>query len=128
MKILIADTLSIIQDNVKKVLSSIPFDAQIDEAFNENDALQKMESGSYDLAILEDDIEGMNGLYILEHSKDNHKQTRVLIFTEQPIGASAQRAFHLGASGYLTRFSAFNVLNLALHDIALGDGYEAHAS
>ena len=128
MKILIADKLSIIQDNVKKVLSSFPCEAQVDEAYNEDDALRKMESGSYDLAILEDGIEGMNGLNILEHAKNNHKQTRVLIFTEQPMGSSAKRAFHLGASGYMTRFSAYNVLNLALHDIALGDGYEAHAS
>jgi len=128
MKILIADTLSIILDNVKKVLSSLPVNAQVDEAENGADALQKMETGGYDLAILGDQIDGINGLDILEHAESRNSKTRVLIFTETPKGQSAQRAFHLGASGYLSRFSAFNVLNLALHDIALGDGYEAHAS
>lgn len=127
MKILIADTLSIIRDNVKHVLSSLPMEAQVDETYNGDDALSKIESGSYDLVILEDDVNGVKGLDVLEQTK-NKRQTRVLIFTNQPEGKSAQRAFHLGASGYLTRFSAYNVLNLALHDIALGDGYEAHAS
>lgn len=128
MRILIADSLSIIRDNVKKVLSSLPVDAQVDETNNGADALQKMESGSYDVAILGDHIEGMNGLDILENADNKNRQTRVLIFTEQPTGQSAQRAFHLGASGYLSSLNAFNVLNLALHDIALGDGYEIHAS
>lgn len=127
MKILIADTLSIIRDNVKHVLSSLPMEAQVDETYNGDDALSKIESGSYDLVILEDDVNGVKGLDVLEQTK-NKRQTRVLIFTDQPEGKSAQRAFHLGASGYLTRFSAYNVLSLALHDIALGDGYEAHAS
>jgi len=128
MKILIADTLSIIQDNVKKVLSSLPVEAQVDETTNGADALLKMESGGYDLAILGDQIDGMNGLDILERAENTNHQTRVLIFTEQPKGQSSQRAFRLGASGYLSSLSAFNVLNMALHDIALGDGYEAHAS
>lgn len=128
MKILIADSLSIIRDNVKEVLSTTSFEAQIDEAYNGDDVLRRMDQETYDLAILEDGLEGMNGLEILERAKNNHKEMRILIFTDQPMGLSAQRAFHLGASGYLTRFSAYNVLNLALHDIAMGDGYEAHAS
>ncbi len=128
MKILIADTLSIIRDNVKNLLSSLPMEAQVDEINNGDDALTKIESGSYDLVILEEDANGVKGLDVLERTRSTKKQTRVLIFTEQPEGKSAQRAFHLGASGYLTRFSAYNVLNFALHDIALGDGYEAHAS
>lgn len=123
MKILIADTFSIIQDTVRTILSSFPVEAQVDESNDGADALCKMESGSYDLAILGDHINGMDGLDLLERTKSRNSGTRVLIYTDIPKEQSAQRAFHLGASGYLSSFSAYNVLNLALHDIALGDGY-----
>lgn len=122
MKILIADNLSIVRDNVKQVMASLPLGAQVDEVSDGQSALDKVDSGLYDIAILGENIPGMGGLDILQQSKKS--STKVLIFSEFPEGQSALKAFKLGASGYLSRFSALNVLNVALKHIALGDGYE----
>ncbi len=124
MKILIADSLSIIQDSIKKILPSLSVRADVDEVSDGTDALRRVESGEYDIAILGDQIPGINGIGILEHIKGKKGKTRMFIFTEHPKGQTAYQAFKLGASGYLSMFSAFNVLDMALHDIASGDGYE----
>ncbi len=94
----------------------------MDEVADGQSALDKMDSGQYDVAILGENIPGLGGLDILQ--RINKKSTKVLIFSEFPEGQSALKAFRLGASGYLSRFSALNVLNVALKHIALGDGYE----
>jgi len=65
----------------------------------------------------------MTGLDILQQMRDNKNNTRVLIFSEYPKEQSSLKAFKLGASGYLSKFSALNVLDLAIHHIASGDGY-----
>jgi len=122
MKILIADNLSIVHDNVKQVMASLPQGAQVDEVADGQSALDKMDSGQYDVAILGENIPGLGGLDILQ--RINKKSTKVLIFSEFPEGQSALKAFRLGASGYLSRFSALNVLSVALKHIALGVGYE----
>jgi len=124
MKILIADNLSIVRDNVRQVMASLPRNTQVDEVADGQSALEKVDSGQYDVAIIGENIPGIGGLDILQKIKNNHKSTKVLIFSEFPEGQSSLKAFRLGASGYLSRFSALNVLTVALKHIALGDGYE----
>jgi two-component system, NarL family, invasion response regulator UvrY len=124
MKILIADNLSIVRDNVRQVMASLPRNTQVDEVADGQSALEKVDSGQYDVAIIGENIPGIGGMDILQKIKNNHKSTKVLIFSEFPEGQSSLKAFRLGASGYLSRFSALNVLTVALKHIALGDGYE----
>jgi len=124
MKILIADNLSIVRDNVRQVMASLPRNTEVDEVADGQSALEKVDSGQYDVAIIGENIPGIGGLDILQKIKNNHKSTKVLIFSEFPEGQSSLKAFRLGASGYLSRFSALNVLTVALKHIALGDGYE----
>lgn len=124
MKILIADNLSIVRDNVRQVMASLPRNTEVDEVADGQSALEKVDSGQYDVAIIGENIPGIGGMDILQKIKNNHKSTKVLIFSEFPEGQSSLKAFRLGASGYLSRFSALNVLTVALKHIALGDGYE----
>jgi len=124
MKILIADNLSIVRDNVRQVMASLPRNTEVDEVADGQSALEKVDSGQYDVAIIGENIPGIGGLDILQKIKNKHKSTKVLIFSEFPEGQSSLKAFRLGASGYLSRFSALNVLTVALKHIALGDGYE----
>ncbi|NLT03801.1 MAG: response regulator transcription factor [Bacteroidales bacterium] len=124
MKILIADNLSIVRDNVRQVMASLPRNTQVDEVADGQSALEKVDSGQYDVAIIGENIPGIGGLDILQKIRNKHKSTKVLIFSEFPEGQSSLKAFRLGASGYLSRFSALNVLTVALKHIALGDGYE----
>lgn len=123
MKILIADNLAIVQDTVKQVVTSLSQVVQIDEVTDGQSALDKVNSGQYDLAILSDNTPGLGGLDVLQQREKKHGHTRVLIFSEYPQGQLALKAFKLGACGYLSRFSAFNVLNMALKHIVLGDDY-----
>lgn len=126
MKILIADNRSLLHDEVKQVVSSLPVGTQVEEVKDGRSALAKMDADQYDVAILEDNMPGLGGLEILQQMKQQHKSTKILIFSEFPEWKLSLKAFKLGASGYLSRFSALNVLNIALNDIALGDGYECN--
>jgi DNA-binding NarL/FixJ family response regulator len=123
MKILIADNLNIIQKGVNNVIKQLTETNKVDEVSDGNSALSKVCSDEYDLAILGDAIPGLSGLEVLQKMKEKKLKTRVLIFSEYPRGEISLRAFKMGASGYLSSYSAASVLDMAINQIASGEGY-----
>jgi DNA-binding NarL/FixJ family response regulator len=127
MKIIIADDHSIVREGLKQYVKTFDEVILIDEAVNGNEAWTKIKDGDYDLAILDVSMPGMSGLDVLENMKKRNLQTRVLILSVHPQEQYAIRAFKLGASGYLSKDSAFEELKLAIKKIASGGRYVASA-
>jgi DNA-binding NarL/FixJ family response regulator len=127
MKILIADDHSIVREGVKQIVKTLPEVRQIDEASDGKEALLKISKTHYDLAILDISMPEMTGLDLLQHLKNNNIQTRVLILSFHPQEQYAVRAFKLGASGYLSKDSAFEELAMAIRKIAAGGKYVSAA-
>ena len=123
MKILIADDHSIVREGLKQYVKTLGGVTLIDEAVNGNDAWAKIKDGSYDLVILDVSMPGMSGLDVLRNIKERNLQIRVLILTVHPQEQYAIHAFKMGASGYLTKDSAFEELTLAIRKIASGGRY-----
>lgn len=123
MKILIADDHAIVREGVKQIVKTLPEVKQIDEVSNGKDALQKLTKTHYDVAILDISMPEMSGLDLLQHLKNNNIETRVLILSFHPQEQYAVRAFKLGASGYLSKDSAFEELANAIRKIAAGGKY-----
>jgi DNA-binding NarL/FixJ family response regulator len=127
MKILIADDHAIVREGVKQIVKTLPEVRLIDEASDGREALNKLTKVHYDLAILDISMPEMTGLDVLQHLKNNNIQTRVLMLSFHPQEQYAVRAFKLGASGYLSKDSAFEELAMAIRKIAAGGKYVSAA-
>lgn len=123
MNILIADDHAIVREGIKQIVRSLPEIALIDEANDGNEAFAKISSTHYDLVILDISMPGMSGLDVLQRMKDVGIQTKVLIFSFYPQEQYAIRAFKMGASGYLSKDSAYEELALAIQKISSGGKY-----
>ena len=127
MKILIADDHSIVREGLKQYVKTLDEVKLIDEAVDGNEAWTKIKDGSYDLVILDVSMPGLSGLEVLQKIKERNLQTRVLILSVHPQEQYAIHAFKMGASGYLSKDSAFEELTLAIKKIASGGRYIASA-
>jgi len=123
MKVLIADDHAIVREGVKQIVKTLPEVSLIEEAIDGIDAFSKICNTEYDLVILDISMPGMSGLDVLQRIKDRDIQTHILIFSFYPQEQYAIRAFKLGASGYLSKDSAFDELTKAIRKIADGGKY-----
>jgi DNA-binding NarL/FixJ family response regulator len=127
MKILIADDHSIVREGLKQYVKTLDEVKLIDEAVNGDEAWAKIKDGSYDLVILDVSMPGMSGLDVLRKIKERNLHTRILILSVHPQEQYAIHAFKMGASGYLSKDSAFEELILAIKKIASGGRYVSSA-
>ncbi|MCE1197902.1 MAG: response regulator transcription factor [Marinilabiliales bacterium] len=127
MRILIADDHAIVREGVKLIVKTLPEVKQIDEASDGKEALSKLTKNKYDLAILDISMPEISGLDLLQQLKFQDIPTRVLILSFHPQEQYAVRAFKLGASGYLSKDSAFEELATAIRKIAAGGKYVSAA-
>lgn len=127
MKILIADDHAIVREGVKLIVKTLPEVKVIDEASDGKEALAKLTKNNYDLAILDISMSEMTGLDLLQQLKFHSIPTRVLILSFHPQEQYAIRAFKLGASGYLSKDSAFEEMAMAIRKIAAGGKYVSAA-
>lgn len=127
MKILIADDHAIVREGVKLIVKTLPEVKQIDEAADGKEALAKMIKTKYDLAILDISMPEITGLDLLQQLKFHNIDTRILMLSFHPQEQYAVRAFKLGASGYLSKDSAFDEMAVAIRKIAAGGKYVSAA-
>ena len=127
MKILIADDHAIVREGVKQIVKTLPEVSLVDEAVEGNEAFSKICNTEYDLVILDISMPGMTGLDVLQRMKDRKIETPVLIFSFYPQEQYAVRAFKLGASGYLSKDSAFEELAMAIRKVTSGGKYVSAA-
>lgn len=127
MNILIADDHAIVREGVKQIVRGLPEVKLIEEVSDGNEAFSKICSTPYDIVILDISMPGMTGLDILQRMKDRNITARVLMFSFYPQEQYAIRAFKLGASGYLSKDSAFEELAAAIRKIAAGGRYVSAA-
>jgi two-component system, NarL family, invasion response regulator UvrY len=127
MKILLVDDHPIVREGLKQYVMTLDEVKLIDEAVNGNEAWTKLKDGDYDLVILDISMPGMNGLDVLRKIKEGNMKTRVLVLSVHPQEQYAIHVFRMGASGYLSKDSAFEELTLAIKKIAAGGKYVASA-
>lgn len=127
MKVLIADDHSIVREGVKQILKTLPEICHIEEVADGNEALSMLHKEKYDLVILDISMPGKSGLDLLQVIRQRNRHTRVLMLSFHPQEQYAVRAFRLGASGYISKDSAFEELAAAITKIAAGEKYISSA-
>jgi two-component system, NarL family, invasion response regulator UvrY len=93
------------------------------EASNGNEVLAKLKQGEYDVLVLDIAMPGKDGLEVLKEVKARQPRLPGLMlsmFSEEPYATHVMKA---GASGYLTKESAPDVLIMAVRKAARGERY-----
>ena len=123
MKILIADDHTVVRQGLKQIIQNLNTFSIIEEAQEGHEALEKIKSEHFDFVILDITMPGLSGLDILQSLKNLGIKRNILILSVHPQEQYAIRALRMGASGYLSKESAFDELELAIRKISLGQKY-----
>ncbi len=127
MKVLVADDHTIVREGLKQIVKSLDVIGSTDEAASGEEAWKMIRNEAYDLVILDISMPGMNGLEVVKKIRDHGIKTHVLVLSVYPQEQYAVRAINLGASGYITKDSAYTELALAIKKIAAGGKYISDA-
>ncbi|OJB29787.1 hypothetical protein BGV56_23955 [Burkholderia ubonensis] len=118
--ILVVDDHPAIRLAIRTVLSRTQEAGQIHEAANANDALTLLREHPIELAILDIEIPGGDGLRLLKRIRAEGLKTRVLIFSAMDEGIYSVRASKAGANGFLSKRNDIAQILIAVKTILSG--------
>jgi two-component system, NarL family, invasion response regulator UvrY len=121
--IAICDDHKIVREGLKQIIAVFEgFDVTI-EAESGEQLIQSLRGNTPDILILDVSLPGRSGLEVLKQVKSFYPDLGVLVLSMYPEDQFAIRMLKAGASGYLHKDSAPEVLLEALKTIAEGDEY-----
>ena len=101
LSILVIDDESVICDACRLVLSEKGH--TVDQCLTGKAGLQAIESGRYDLILLDMKLPDIDGMMILETLKEKVPRTCVVVMTGYSTMSNALQAMRLGAADYLAK-------------------------
>src|SRR5450631_1079722 len=119
-RFLIVDDHPLVRRGVVEVLGEAFPGATISEASDEAGALQAVFDGVWDLVVLDLSLPGRTGLDVLKEIRDARPRLPILILSTYPEQQFASRTLRAGASGYLNKGSAPEVLVSAVRKVLAG--------
>ncbi len=100
IKLLVVEDDHVLSDNIKEIISEI---GEVTQVYDGSEGLYELESGVYDLAVLDLMIPEMNGYEVLAHLRKKNILTPVLILTAKDGLEDKIEGFERGADDYLTK-------------------------
>jgi two-component system, NarL family, invasion response regulator UvrY len=122
-RILVADDHAIVRKGLKETLEEELGDLQFGEAANNQQVIDQVGKKSWDLVVLDINMEQRSGLEVLEEIRKTHPKLPVLILSMYPVEEFGVRALKLGAAGYVTKQSASDELVTAVRSVLAGGRY-----
>ena len=123
LKVLVVDDSPLFRRGVKDLVNEGFHGAKIGEAGNAFEMLELLRQKSWDIAVLDISMPGMNGLDALKQAKQEFPKLPVLILSMYPEQQYAIRMIKAGADGYLTKSSAPEELVKAITKVRSGGKY-----
>lgn len=120
INVFIADDHAIVRQGLKQIVSDADDMAVIGEAENGGDALHLLRQCVPDVLILDIALPGKSGVEVLKQIKQEIPKLPVLILSMYPEEQYAVRLIKAGASGYLAKESAPELLVSAIRSVAQG--------
>src|SRR5881394_437054 len=123
MKILIVDDYMVVRQGLRHVLADEFRRAEFGEARNAQEALNRVWKDKWDVVVLDITMPGRSGLEVLREIKHSKPKLPVLVLSMHPEDQFAVRVLKSGASGYMTKESAPEVLVGAIKKVMAGGRY-----
>jgi len=121
--LLIADDHPIFRQGMKQILESVSWLRIVAEAESGDSALTQIKFLKPDIAILDIAMPGMDGLEVLEKTRQLQPKLIVIIVTSYDDKAYLERAIELGASAYILKDSASENMVHCMEAIRRGEVY-----
>jgi len=123
IRVLIADDHALLRRGVREILEEGMPGIFVNEVSSAAETLKTILHDTYDIALLDIAFPDGNGLDVLKEIHSQRPQVHVLFLSMYPEAQYAQRALHLGASGYLAKNSAPDELMNAVQRVMAGGRY-----
>lgn len=123
IRIIIADDHSIVREGLKQIIADTPDMIIADEAENGHELISKIETGKYNVAVVDISMPDSHILDLLKHIRQIQPRLPVLILSMHPEDQYGVRVMKAGAAGYLTKESAPTDLITALRTVSAGKKY-----
>jgi DNA-binding NarL/FixJ family response regulator len=120
IRVLIADDHKIVRDGLKRILAGTT-DVQVSaEAASGEEALAAVKAQDFDVVMLDMSMPGLSGLDLIKRLRIEKPKLRILVLSMHGEQQYAARVLKAGASGYLNKDSAAELLLTAIRKIAAG--------
>ncbi|MBC8214150.1 MAG: response regulator transcription factor [Candidatus Marinimicrobia bacterium] len=118
IKILLVDDHAIVREGLKRIIDETMGMQVTGEANNGSEALKEVWTNKYDLILLDISMPGgPNGLDVLKEIKSFDKNIPVLMLSMHSEDQYAKRTLKAGASGYVTKDGASDLLVKAIRRV-----------
>ena len=123
INVMIADDHSMIREGLKQLLELEGNFKVIAEACDGVECLNKLETVTPDVLLLDINMPNMNGLEVLQKMKEKRMKIKVLVLTIHSEVEYLLKAVDIGVNGYLLKDSESAELKKAIHAVVNGDNY-----
>jgi DNA-binding NarL/FixJ family response regulator len=123
IRVLLADDHAMVRAGLKELLTSTGDIAVTGEAVDGHGVLEAVRAQVFDVAVLDLTMPGRSGIELIKLVKAERPSLRVLVLSMHSEQQYAVRAVRAGASGYLTKESAPDMLVAAIRRIAGGGAF-----
>jgi DNA-binding NarL/FixJ family response regulator len=120
MNVLIVDDHTIVRAGLVQILQTEDPSINVYEAGDASETMRILRDNKIDLVSLDINLPGKNGIELLKQIKSEFRTIPVLILSMHSEDQYAIRAIKNGASGYLTKDSAPELLLTAIHKVLKG--------
>ena len=122
-RVLVADDHPFVRRGLRDFLTHLPTPAEVIEAENCQEALDKVGTEKVDVVVLDLNMPGRGGLDTLRDLKARRPDLPVLILSMHPDDQLGVRAMRAGADGYLTKADPPEELASAIREVLAGRKY-----
>ncbi len=122
-KIMVIDDHPIIHDGLKTLLASESAWEISMEATTATEALEKLQDGLPDLAIVDLSLGDSDGTYLIQRLRKSHDKLPILVYTMSEEKLFAERTATAGANGFVMKTSPPSTLKSAIRAVLDGESY-----
>jgi DNA-binding NarL/FixJ family response regulator len=120
IRVLLVDDHAIARNGVRLMLGTAEGISVDGEAGNAAEALQRLAEAEFDVALVDIQMPGKNGLDLLRQLRSDYPRMAVLMLSTYSEDIYAVRALKAGAAGYLTKDAPTSTLVMAVRKAAAG--------
>lgn len=120
LTVLLVDDHAVVREGYKRLLEQRGDISVAGEADSAEEALAQFARLSPDVVVMDISLPGVSGIEALRRMRQRRPDSAILMFSMYEEIVYADRSMQAGASGYVTKASAPNVLVEAVHAVAEG--------
>jgi two-component system, NarL family, invasion response regulator UvrY len=123
LRIILVDDHAVVRTGYKLLLENESDIEVVAELESGEQANQQARELNPDVIVMDLSMPGMGGLKAIRRIKAKNPEIKILVFTMHDNVSFVEHAMEAGASGYITKNNAPNILIQAVHQIAEGKTY-----